>query len=555
LKYLDRNTWFWLLISALFFLPFLGGVHLFDWDEINFAELAREMVVTGEWLRMQINYELFTEKPPLFFWLQALAMSIFGVGEYAARFPNALLGVFVLPFLYVSGKFLIDRKFGFLWSLSWFGSILPFLYFKSGIIDPFFNFFIFNGLFFLIHFFWKRKNQTDIHLSRKASSYLLLGGISVGLAILTKGPVAYLLIFLTVAVYFIINRNGFTANLGALLKYSFFALGIFLLWFAVDALLHGPDFIVEFTIRQWELLTTNDAGHGGFPGYHFVVLLLGCFPASIFAIRGLGRIEGIKPHVQDFQQWMIILLAVVVVLFSLVGTKIIHYSSMAYYPISFLSALALWNFSEFPRRKPYWIGISVVVIGLIAVIVSFSLPIAGMNIEEVKPLFKKDPFASANLNAQVEWTYLDFIPGIILFLAILLYMAYQQKHPLFSVRMLFFGTALWTFTGLISFIGKIESISQRAAVEFYQSYQGEEVYVTTFGYKSYVPWFYSKVMPYANPKANEREWLYHGEVDQKVIISTKVHRKSKLMEEIPDAKLLYAKNGFYFFVREPASVK
>ena len=35
-------------IFLLFFVPFLGNVHLFDWDEINFAECAREMIVTGD---------------------------------------------------------------------------------------------------------------------------------------------------------------------------------------------------------------------------------------------------------------------------------------------------------------------------------------------------------------------------------------------------------------------------------------------------------------------------------------------------------------------------
>lgn len=57
----------WAIIAAVAFLPFLGGVHLFDWDEINFAEIAREMYLSGDWLKMQINYTVFTEKPPLFF--------------------------------------------------------------------------------------------------------------------------------------------------------------------------------------------------------------------------------------------------------------------------------------------------------------------------------------------------------------------------------------------------------------------------------------------------------------------------------------------------------
>ena len=55
------------VFAALLFIPFLGGVHLFDWDEINFAESAREMLVTHEFFRVQINYQPFWEKPPFFF--------------------------------------------------------------------------------------------------------------------------------------------------------------------------------------------------------------------------------------------------------------------------------------------------------------------------------------------------------------------------------------------------------------------------------------------------------------------------------------------------------
>ena len=56
-----------IVISLLLFIPFLGDVHLFDWDEINFAEAAREMVITGNYSVVQINYQTFFEKPPLFF--------------------------------------------------------------------------------------------------------------------------------------------------------------------------------------------------------------------------------------------------------------------------------------------------------------------------------------------------------------------------------------------------------------------------------------------------------------------------------------------------------
>lgn len=536
-------------MAALFFLPGLGNVHLFDWDEINFAELAREMVVTGEWLQMQINYELFTEKPPLFFWLQALCMKVFGVGEFAARLPNALLGIVVLPFLYVSGKFLIDRKFGFLWALSWFGSVLPFLYFKSGIIDPFFNFFIFNGIFFLIHLQWKKNSVEQVHFSKSKKIYLWLAGISMGLAILTKGPVAYLIVALTVLSYWASSGFKKGVQLFVFIKFSFIALLVFSLWFALDFALNGPDFLIEFTIRQWELLTKNDAGHGGFPGYHFVVLLVGCFPASIFALRGFGRITGLAPHLKDFQRWMIALLLVVLVLFTLVNTKIVHYSSMAYYPLTYLSALVIWHFLEQGKKFKTYLFIGVGLIGFMALLLSSLVPWAGNNIGVLLPLFEKDPFAQANLAANVQWGTQHYLPAAFLLLCLVLFFAFARKRMYLAVKILFFGTAIWCSLTLFFFIKNIEGYSQNAAVEFFDSYNNEAVYVTTFGYKSYVPWFYAKIKPHANTHAIEREWLYHGNTDFPVLISTKLNKVQRLESEIPDAVFLYQKNGFYFYKR------
>ena len=92
-----------LLLSVVFFIG-LGNVHLFDWDEINFAESAREMIASGDYLRVQINFEPFWEKPPFFLWLQVGSMKLFGVNEFAARFPNAVFGFVYLISLYFIGK-------------------------------------------------------------------------------------------------------------------------------------------------------------------------------------------------------------------------------------------------------------------------------------------------------------------------------------------------------------------------------------------------------------------------------------------------------------------
>ena len=92
------------IAAIMLFVPFLGTTHLFDWDEINFAEASREMLVTGNYAIPQIGFEPFWEKPPLFFWLQVICMKTFGVNEFASRLPNAVCGILTLILLYRLGK-------------------------------------------------------------------------------------------------------------------------------------------------------------------------------------------------------------------------------------------------------------------------------------------------------------------------------------------------------------------------------------------------------------------------------------------------------------------
>ena len=75
---LSRNNTSLIIFFAglLVFIPFLGAVHLFDWDEINFAECAREMIVTNDYSRVYIDFKPFYEKPPLFFWMQSLSLGL-----------------------------------------------------------------------------------------------------------------------------------------------------------------------------------------------------------------------------------------------------------------------------------------------------------------------------------------------------------------------------------------------------------------------------------------------------------------------------------------------
>lgn len=544
-----------IFFGALFYIPFLGGVHLFDWDEINFAEIAREMVVTGDYFQVQINYQPFWEKPPLFFWLQAVSMQIFGINEFAARFPNAITGIITLLILYSIGKKLFNRQFGLIWALAYFGSILPHLYFRSGIIDPFFNLLMFLGIYFLVLFKWKKDQEEGIRFKKVKAFYLIIGGVFIGLAILTKGPVGYLIPFLVVIVYWISKKFKFFISVPQFILYSLVALGVILFWFGIEIIQHGTWFLEEFIAYQIRLMETEDAGHGGFPGYHFIVMLFGCFPASIFAIRGFYKIKLNKSVQIDFRKWMLILFWVVLILFSIVQSKIVHYSSMAYFPLTFLAAIVIDKIISAEFELNRWMRLGILFIAFLFGGIFIMAPYIGNNIEIIKSLVQNDPFTLANLDADVNWTGWEIIPGILLIIiAILSMIFYSRDKAILAFKTLFIGTATFMFLGLIFFIGRAEMYSQNANIEFCKSLQDEECYVMTSGFKSYTQYFYTQLKPSDHPKAADKEWYIYGDIDRDVYIISKpgdvdYWREKKQVKEIG------TKNGFTFFKREKTASK
>src|SRR5919199_1512458 len=96
----------WLL--SLGFLAFfwnLGSTGLIDETEPLFAEAARQMTVTGDWITPYFNSVTRFDKPPLIYWGQAIAYQTFGVNEFAARLPSALAGFALTCFCFYTLRY------------------------------------------------------------------------------------------------------------------------------------------------------------------------------------------------------------------------------------------------------------------------------------------------------------------------------------------------------------------------------------------------------------------------------------------------------------------
>jgi 4-amino-4-deoxy-L-arabinose transferase-like glycosyltransferase len=538
-----------IVISAIFFfIPFLGSVHLFDWDEINFAESAREMLVTGNFSRVQIDFHPFWEKPPLFFWMQALSMKLFGINEFAARFPNAVIGICTLFIFYILGKKLYDEKFGLIWALAYLGSFLPHIYFKSGIIDPFFNFFIFIGIAFLA----KSISKTG---EREGFIYALFAGISIGLATLTKGPVGLLIAGISVLVYWITLKFKKISNWKNILIFAISCLIIASLWFGLEMIHNGFWFIKEFIKYQADLFLKPGAGHSGPLYYHFLVVFLGCFPISVLALPMIFRKRSdLQDEGTNFHKWMLILFWVVMILFTIVKTKIVHYSSLAYFPLSFLAASYIYEMvNKKQELKKYLIWI-LSITGTIFSLILIGLPLVVRFKNLIIP-YIKDDFAVACLNTPVKWNGYEFLIGVA-YLFVLLVALFMMKSKRFfkGIITLFYATAFCIFFYLKAVVPKIEGYSQAPAIRFYQSIAGQDVYATTIGFWSYANYFYFQKMPGGNVESSNKEWLLNGKIDKPVYMVAKSTSKD-MFDKHPDCKFIRQEGGFLFYCRMPAKTE
>lgn len=534
----NRIRIFIILFSLLAFLPFNGLVHLFDWDEINFAESAREMIVTGNYSTVQINFMPFWEKPPLFIWMQALSMKMFGINEFAARFPNAICGMLSLLILFEIGKKIRNYQFGLIWAITFGTSVLPFLYFKSGIIDPWFNLFIFSAIYFGYQYITKRENN------QKSFKSILLSAIILGMAVLTKGPVAILLFGTTVLIYLTVERKFKWLKWSDILMFTLvltLAGGSYHLY---QILSGNWKLVYDFFAYQINLMKTEDAGHGGSIFYHPVVLFVGMFPTSIIALRTFFA-KSAKNN--NFRKLMIILFLVVLIIFSLIKTKIVHYSSLCYFPLAYFAAVSVYDIYLNKSRITLLSKVLLASVGCVFAISPGIIQLIATLPAETLKRFIKDDFAIACIGNPVQWNGYEYLlgAGFMLILVISLFFLKGIRQ----MAMLYGSTLAFVFLFMLILLPKIEKYSQGPAIDFISSMKDKPVWVSTLGYKSYAPYFYSGKPARATKTGDEQEFLLNGETSRDVYFVTKITSSQSMLEQNPQLVLVEKKGGFALLKR------
>lgn len=349
-------------ISILICISNIWGYEITILDEAKNAEAAREMFYNHHFLPT-FNGFLRTDKPPLHYFFMQISYSVFGANHFSARLFSALFGaIFTILFYHYVKKF-THRSFSLMTTFLLLSSFFWVQEFHLAVPDPYFLFFLCISWLFFFDFFKFRK---------KCSLFLFY--TFVGLATLSKGPIAIALSGLILFVFLIIQKEftwkkiwKFQPLLGGL-----WVLAISVPWFLWIHFQTDGAFTTGFFIHHnVKRFGTAIGGHGGLFIKTWLFVLLGLFPFGTFIIQGLWH--GVKFFKRnDFLAFSLTGSVVVITFFSFFSTKLPQYTLPA---MPFLAVLISSFFEEthYYKVQKHWANkISLVLISLF----SLAIPLA-----------------------------------------------------------------------------------------------------------------------------------------------------------------------------------
>ncbi|MEW6334978.1 MAG: glycosyltransferase family 39 protein, partial [Thermodesulfobacteriota bacterium] len=312
-------------IACLSLFPLLGSAPLFDEDEGFYAEASREMLENGDYLTAHINGKPQYDKPILIYWLQTLSFRLFGLNEFAARFPSALATLlWMLSIFRFARRHLGDRG-GLLSALFFISAVQITITGKAAIVDSALNLFLTQCLFHLFDYTQNRKNRD-----------LYAAALYAGLGFLAKGPVAVVVPFGVSLLYCLMQKQlrlwlRMAFNPAAILLFSLIALP----WYVLEYLNQGKAFIEDFFFKHnLERYSRAFEDHSGSIFYYIPVIIIGTLPHSGLLVPLIRRAGSLWKR--EVYRFCFVWIAFVLILFSFGGTKLPHYILSAFAPLFIL---------------------------------------------------------------------------------------------------------------------------------------------------------------------------------------------------------------------------
>ena len=254
------------IIYALLWFGTLNYRHLIPSDEGRYAEIAREMLVTGDWITPRYNGYKYFEKPPLQAWATAVTFQMFGVGDWQARLWSALTGFLTILLVGFTGARIFNARAGWLAAVVLASS-------PMWIISGHFNSLDMGLSSFLVAALCSLLIAQTSHNKNSCRNWMWTCWIFMALATLSKGVIGAAIPAMVFIAYSISTWDWKIWTRLRLLSGTILFLAITAPWFVLVAQ-RNPEFLEFFFIHEHlQRFTQDDHSRTG-PIYYFVPLLL-----------------------------------------------------------------------------------------------------------------------------------------------------------------------------------------------------------------------------------------------------------------------------------------
>jgi len=324
------------LFAALLYLPALGRPPLWEPDEGRYAEIAREMALSGDYVTPRDNWVRYFEKPPLTYWLMAASIKVMGPTELAVRLPAAGFSIGQVVVTAALGEAMFDSVTGLLAAVALALSPIFFGFARFATLDPALSFFVTAGM----AAFFMASRAPDFRLGRGRWWMLLSAGM-LALGALAKGPIALALGGSIAAIHLVgQGRSGEIRRLPWVSCASLYFVTA-APWFVLAAW-RNPGFVRFFFVHEHlhrYLAAIEHVWGAYFPA---TVALAGTWPWIYFApLAFIGWRHEEPAEGRDALGFLVTWCVVVIVIFSIPRAKLGSYVLPAIPPLAILGGRGL----------------------------------------------------------------------------------------------------------------------------------------------------------------------------------------------------------------------
>jgi 4-amino-4-deoxy-L-arabinose transferase-like glycosyltransferase len=389
------------------------SIPLIDRDEPRFAEASREMIESGDYIVPHFNNQLRLDKPPFAYWAQVTSYRIFGQNDFAARFPSAVAAALVALSIFAWGTRIGGERVGWWAAIIFTLSLQTFIHAKAAVADMWLVLFMTTAYwagYELLRGGRERPTPNAEHptsnseaTDRPFAVWWPVFYLSLALGFLAKGPIAWAPLLTLAAMKLFVRDVDLTKRFkftrGILLMLTIVAL-----W-GVPALIQTQGEFFRIGIGRHVIGRSFGAmeGHGAnslgvyllLLPFYFVTIFASFFPWSIKLPSVMRQLWRSRDKIDIY---LLAGAGVIFVIFSLIKTKLPHYTLPAFPLLSLLLARHLIDHRQFLKRC------SIVAASIYLVVALFAAPSAARAFPAAQ-LFRQ---TSDQLRPEMEFGAVDF---------------------------------------------------------------------------------------------------------------------------------------------------